>query len=90
MDGKRKILLNRWALYTVGTHTHRYDRIRKVIMHSFRPFCYVLMRNETAFNICQAIKSLKATAAFLWGDEMVVQFWSGGGDKAAVSVMAFT
>ena len=83
-DGKRKILLNRWALYTVGTHTHRYEKDKKVLQHSFRPFCYVLMRNETALNITLTLKSLKATAKLLWGDKYVVDFWAGGGDKAGV------
>ena len=83
-DGKRKILLNRWCLYTLGTHTHRYVKEKKLLVHSFRPFCYVLMRNETALNITIALTSLKATARLMWGEQYVVDFWAGGGDKAGV------
>ena len=83
-DGKRRLLLNRWALYTVGSHTARWDKDDKCIRHSFRPFAYVLMRNETTLNITTAIKSLQATAGYLWGPEYNVPFYAGGGDKASV------
>ena len=84
-DGKRRILLNRWCLYTVGTHTSRYDKIRKQLRHSFRPFCYVLMKNETTWSIETAITSLEATAKYLWGEDCNLKFYAGGGDKAGVS-----
>ena len=95
-DGKRKILVNGWALYTIGTHTLRYDTqdpqsqqpqpLCKRPTHSFRPFCYVLMRNETSLNISTALKSLQSTALFLWGEKYKVDFYAGGGDKATVRI----
>ena len=81
-DGKRKLLLNGWVLFTLGTHTSRFDKTRSQHSHSFRPWAWALMKNETTLDIKGCIKSLKATAKYMWGVDLVLH--SAGGDKASV------
>ena len=83
-DGKRKLLLNGWVLFTLGTHTSRFDKSRNNYSHSFRPWAWALMKNETALDIKGCIKSLKSTAKYMWGVDLVIH--SAGGNKASVSV----
>ena len=65
-----------------GTHTTRYDDANKCVRHSFRPFAFALMRDETMADLEACVEALEETTEFLWGKKL--KFYAGGGDKAGV------
>ena len=67
-----------------GTHTTRFDKRHNKLVHSFRPWCWAVMKAETRVDIGGIIVALKATARFLYQEELSI--YCGGGDRAAVSL----
>ena len=67
-----------------GTHTTRFDKRNNKLVHSFRPWCWAVMKAETRVDIGGIIAALKATASLLYLEELSV--YCDGGDRAAVSL----
>ena len=72
IDGVHKLHHGRWVLIPIGTHTLRYDEVKKQVVQSFRPWAFLFCPTETGVHVTQALFSLEATAEMLWGVRLTI------------------
>ena len=72
VDGIHKLHHGRWVLIPVGTHSLRYDTIKKEIVTTFRPWCFLFAKSESIAMVAGAFKALQETSLMLWGHEFTL------------------
>ena len=65
IDGKHKLHHGKWILVSIGCHDIKFDQMKQIVVHSYRPFVYQFVKQqesqESVRMLCTAVDFLAFT-----------------------------